>query len=287
MIHIEVIWLILLDFSIDLMKTALFSVILLYFLGTIPGSAQRFDSGTEQGDNWNRTREIIDCAPRLVDRRDLVEDNFNHRYITNNPRDIELGYFSVEPITYSEEGRRFCEASLPAAGVSESYFRGTYETYYTMPGEGVYRITIESNALVFNNEVRIINAQNTVATIEALHRVQIIADTSMIPEVVSEPNSHTNNVYSWEVEVEETGDWQGSACQGDCNDLRGEEIPVGTSNILMSRKLKGSGVITIRESVIFQVAALSSYKYEPIFQAVSLFNFEPLSISAKLLPCEE
>ena len=260
---------------------------LIFLLGTIPATAQRIDSEKEKGDNWDRTKEILDCAPRLVDRRDLVEDNFEHRYITNNPRDIEVGYFSVEPITYFEEGRRFCEASLPAAGVSDSYFRGTYETYYTLPGQGVYRLTIESNALIFNNEVRVINAQNTVATIQAAHRVQIISDTTMIPAEVVEPNSITKNVYSWEVEVTETGDWQGSACKGDCNDLHGEEVPVGTSNILLTRKLKGPGVITIRESVIFQVEALSSYKYEPIFQAVSLFNLEPLSISAKLLPCEE
>ena len=280
-------WLILHEFFIDFMKTTLIALSVLFFLGTIPGQAQRIDSKKEQGDSWNRTREILDCAPRLVDRRDLVEDNFEHRYITNNPRDIEVGYFSVEPITYIEEGRRFCEASLPAAGVSKSFFRGTYETIYTLPGKGVYRIIVESNALIFNNEVRIINAQNTVATIEASHRLQIVADTTMNPEAVPGPNSITNKVYTWEVEVEESGNWQGSACKGDCDDLYGEEIPIGTSNILLSRKLKGPGVITIRESVIFQVEALSSFKYEPIFQAVSLFNLEPLSISAKLLPCEE
>ena len=104
---------------------------LIFLLGIIPATAQRIDSEKEKGDSWDRTKEILDCAPRLVDRRDLVEDNFEHRYITNNPRDIEVGYFSVEPITYFEEGKRFCEASLPAAGVSDSYFRGTYETYYT------------------------------------------------------------------------------------------------------------------------------------------------------------
>lgn len=283
-------WWILVNFArfpFAMTKTILTAFLTIYFLGTIPGEAQPIDSKNEKVDSWNRTREILDCAPRLVDRRDLVEDNFEHRYITNNPRDIEVGYFSVEPITYIEEGRRFCEASLPAAGVSESFFRGTYETIYTLPGKGVYRIIVESNALIFNNEVRIINAQNTVATIDASHRLQILADTTMIPEVVSNPNSITNNVYTWEVEVEESGDWQGSACKGDCNDLYGEEIPVGTSNILLSRKLKGPGVIAIRESVIFEVESLSSYKYEPIFQAVSLFNFEPLSISAKLLPCEK
>ena len=269
------------------MKTTIVILSLLFSLGMIPVHAQRIDPGEEKGDNWDRTRVILECAPRLVDRRDLVEDNFEHRYVTNNPRDIEVGYFSVEPITYFDEGRRFCEASLPATGVSDSYFRGTYETMYTLPGDGVYRIIIESNALIFNNEVRIINAQNTVATIEASHRLQIISDTSLNPEVVSEPNSITSKVYTWEVEVEETGSWHGSACKGDCDDLHGEEIPVGTSSMLLSRKLKGPGVVTIRESVIFEVEALSSYKYEPIFQAASLFSLEPLSISAKLLPCEE
>ncbi|MEN8228288.1 MAG: hypothetical protein ABFS38_09055 [Bacteroidota bacterium] len=269
------------------MKTTILIASLIFYLGMFPGHAQHIDQGEEKGDNWDRTREILKCAPRLVDRRDLVEDNFEHRYITNNPRDIEVGYFSVEPITYFEEGRRFCEASLPVAGVSASYFRGTYKTMYTLPGEGVYRIMIESNALMFNNEVRIINAQNTFATIEASHRLQIISDTSMNREALSESNSTTNIVYTWEVEVEETGAWQGTSCEGDCNDLRGEEIPVGTSSILLTRKLEGPGVIIIQESVIFQVEALSTYKYDPIFQAASLFSLEPLSISAKLLPCEE
>lgn len=269
------------------MRRATVVFLLLLLLRMIPGYAQRIDQGEKHGENWDRTREILDCAPRLVDRNDLVEDNFTHLYITNNPRDVEVGYFSVEPITYFDEGRRFCETSLPAAGVSESYFRGTYETLYTLPGDGVYQLSIQSNALVFNNEVRIINAQNTVANIEASHRLQIIADTSMKTADIPDPNSVTNQVYRWEVEVEASGFWQGSACKGDCNDLHGEEIPVGTSTLLLSRKLRGPGVIAIRESVIFQMDALSAYKYEPIFQAACLFNLEPLSISAKLLPCEK
>ncbi len=274
------------NFPIFFMKSAHLLIALSIYLVTIPVQAQRIDSPKEKGDNWDRTKEILDCSPKLTDRRDLVEDDFEHRYITNNPRDIEVGYFSVEPITYFDEGRRFCEASLPAAGVSDSYFRGTYSTNYTLPGKGVYRLAIESNALIFNNEVRIINAQNTVATIEASHRLQIIADTTVATDTDLNPNSSTNKVYTWEVEVEENGNWQGSTCKGDCNDLFEEEIPVGTSNIRLSRKFKGPGMIAIRESVIFQISALSSYKYEPIFQAVSLFNLEPLSISAKLLPCE-
>lgn len=235
---------------------------------------------------WKRTREILDCAPRLVDRRDLVEDNFDHNYVTNNPRDIEVGYFSVEPVTYSDEGRRFCEASLPAAGVSETYFRGTYSTSYTLPGEGVYRIRVESNALVFNNGVRLINAQNTVATIQASHRLQILSDTSLQVDTVKRPNSSTAEVYNWEVEVEETGNWQGNVCTGDCHDLHGEDVPAGYSGLAMTREFRGPGTITIRESVLFKINALSAYKYEPIFQAPCLFSFEPLSISAKILPCE-
>lgn len=269
------------------MRSALITFALLFSLALLPGLAQRINLEQEKGASWDRTREILDCAPRLVDRRDLVEDNFIHRYLTDNPRDVEVGYFSVEPITYFEEGRRFCEAALPAAGVSTSYFRGTYETNYTLPGKGIYQINIESNALVFNNEIRIINAQNTVATIDASHRLQIVGDTTMNPDVVSDPNSNNADVYTWEVEVEENGKWQGSACKGDCNDLYGEEIPIGTSILTLSRKIKGPGVITIRESIIFELETLSSFKYEPIFQAACLFNLEPLSVSAKLLPCED
>lgn len=269
------------------MKRAAVTLIPLFLMWMIPAKAQRIDPGAEAGENWDRTRKILECAPRLVDRMDLVEDNFTHQYITNNPRDVEVGYFSVEPITYFDEGRRFCETSLPAAGVSESYFRGTYETLYTLPGDGVYQLNIESNALVFNNDVRIINAQNTVATIAASHRLQVIADTSMKIAEPADPNSVTKLVYTWEVEVESSGRWQGSACKGDCNDLHGAETPVGTSTLLLSRKFRGPGVIAIRESVIFQLDALSAFKYEPIFQASCLFNLEPLSISAKLLPCEQ
>jgi len=269
------------------MRYRLLAVLLLYLLGIKTVQAQRIDRRTSNPGNWNRTKEILDCAPRLVDRQDLVEDDFEHRYLTNNPRDIEVGYFSVEPITYFEEGRRFCEAALPAAGVSDTYFRGTYQTNYTLPGKGIFRIRIESNALVFNNEIRIINAQNTVATIDASHRLQIVSDSTMNPGVVSDPNSITREIYSWEVDVEETGRWQGSACKGDCDDLKGGDLPVGSSSLVLTRKVKGPGVITIRESVIFRMEAISSYKYEPIFQAESLFSLEPLSISTKLLPCEE
>jgi hypothetical protein len=78
-----------------------------------------------------------------------VEDNFEHQYITDNLRDIEIGYFSVETITSFEEGNRFCGVFLPAAGVSSSYFRGTYTTSYTRAGNGLFEINIGSNALIY------------------------------------------------------------------------------------------------------------------------------------------
>lgn len=268
------------------MKFSVIASTFISLLVVISGYSQSITPGGSGGDDWDRTREILNCAPQLVDRTDLVEDNFEHLYVTNNPRDIEVGYFSVEPITYVEEGRRFCEASLPAAGVSQSYFRGTYETSYTLPGERVYQVNIESNALILNNEIRIINAQNTVAEIEASHRLQIMVDTSKNSEYSTNSNSSTSKAYTWEVEIEESGKWQGNVCSGDCY-LQNETTPIGTSTISLSRKVRGPGVVTIRESVIFQVEALSSYKYEPIFQAICLFNLEPLSISTKLLPCEE
>lgn len=258
----------------------------IFIITALSGYSQVQDRHPAESDDWERTQEILNCTPKLVDRRDLVEDNFEHRYVTDNPRDIELGYFSVEPITFFEDGRRFCEASLPAAGVSHSYFRGTYETTYELPGDDVYRVTFESNALIFNNEIRIINAQSTVADIDASHRLQIIADTSLNPEATVDLNSSTSRVYYWEVELDESGEWQGNFCEGECN-MQEEEIPGGNSTITMTRKVRGPGTVTIRESVIFHVNALSAFKYDPIFQAVCLFNLEPLSVSAKLLPCEE
>lgn len=252
----------------------------------IEGEAQvRDQSGPGTGD-WERTREILNCTPRLIDRMDLVEDRFDHQYITDNPSSIEVGFFSVEPITFFEDGRRFCEACLPAAGVSQSYFRGTYETTYKLPGNGVYQVRFESNALIFNNELRTLTPQNTVAKIEASHRMQILADTSLNPEATVDLNSSTSRVYLWEVELNEDGEWQGNFCEGECN-MQEEEIPGGPSTISMERRIKGPGLVTIRESVIFHVDALSAYKYDPIFQAICLFNLEPLSITTKLLPCEE
>jgi len=84
-----------------------------------------------------------------LDRKDLVQDSFEHQYITNNPREMAIGYFSVEPVTYFKEGNRFCEVFLPAAGVSSSYFRGTYTTSYTRAGNGLFEINIGSNALIY------------------------------------------------------------------------------------------------------------------------------------------
>lgn len=265
----------------------LFTILsVLFVFAVIAGYSQNQDQNESRGDDWERTREMLNCTPKLVDRQDLVEDNFEHRYVTDNPRDIEVGYFSVEPITFFEEGQRFCEASLPAAGVSQSYFRGTYETSYTIPGDRIYSIKFESNALIFNNEIRIINAQSTVANIEASHRLQIIADTTLKRDNSIDLNSFTSKVYYWEMELDDTGEWQGNFCEGECN-MQEEEIPGGHSSISLTREIRGPGVITVRESVIFHVNALSAFKYEPIFQAICLFNLEPLSVSAKLLPCEE
>jgi hypothetical protein len=267
------------------MKLKIIAIAVIIIYPVIQLCSQDNKGAGSQGTGWKRTREILDCVPRLVDRQDLVEDNFNHRYITNNPRDIEVGYFSVEPITYVEQGNRFCEVSLPAAGVSSSYFRGTFTTSYTLPGKGVYQINIQSNALIYNNEIRIINPQRTIATVVASHRLQVITDAAENPNTDMDNSSSTLGVYSWEVEIDEKGRWKGNSCEGECN-MQDEEIPGGHSSINLDRKIKGPGVLVIEESVIFHVEALSAYKYEPIFQAISFFNFEPLSISAKLLPCE-
>ena len=252
----------------------------------VPARSQNNGSGTSEGNGWERTREILKCAPRLVDRRDLVEDNFEHRYVTNNPRDIEVGYFSVEPITYFEEGKRVCEASLPVAGVSQTHFRGSYETTYTLPGEGVYRINLESNALVFSNDLRIINPQNTVARIDASHRMEIVVDSLKNPPSPKVQNSITQPSYTWEIEIDETGGWEAEIISCDI-DLHDRVAPSGISTINTSMDLQGPGIVVIRESVIFDINTLSAYKYDPIFQAACLFSLEPLSVSAKLLPCGE
>ena len=232
--------------------------------------------------------QLIDpeCYPRLVDRRDLVEDHFEHSYITNNPRDIEVGYFSVEPITFFESGRRFCEASIPAAGVSDSYFRGTYRTRYSLPGEGVYELQITSNALIFNQDIRIINAQNTLATVHARHRMQLEGESIIQRTDVPRTTTRTAEAYVWEVEIDERAHWEGVVIPAGI-EPHNDTIPGGYSIISQNVKVRGPGVVTIRESVIFRVEALSAYKYDPIFQTICLFNLEPLHISAKLLPCEE
>ena len=267
------------------MKLKIISMAIIILFPVIHLQSQNYKSGDPQGNNWERTKEIRDCLPRLLDRKDLVQDNFEHQYITNNPREIEIGYFSVEPVTYFEEGNRFCEVFLPAAGVSSSYFRGTYITSDTLEGNGLYEITIGSNALIYNNEIRIINAQPTLAKIEASHQIQILADTSLNPHTLIDNNSSTLVVYTWEVEIDEKGMYKGNSCEGKCN-TRDEKIPGGHSSLYLNREVRGPGVLVIEESVIFHMEALSAYKYGPSFQAVSFFNLEPLSISVKLLPCE-
>jgi len=269
----------------EAMKLKIISIAIIILFPVIHLQSQNYKSGDPQGDNWERTKEIRDCLPRLLERKDLVQDSFEHQYITNNPREIEIGYFSVEPITYFEEGNRFCEVFLPAAGVSSSYFRGTYKTSYTLAGNGLYEISIVSNALIYNNEIRIINAQPTLAKIKASHRIEILADTSLNPHTLIDNNSFTQVVYTWEVEIDENGMYKGNSCEGKCN-TRDEKIPGGHSSLYLDREVRGPGVLAIEESVIFHMEALSAYKYGPSFQAVSFFNLEPLSISVKLLPCE-
>jgi hypothetical protein len=268
------------------MKYLVYIIIFLVAVPVIPGWSQGIGNGEVEGSDWNRTRAILDCAPRLVDRRDLVEDNFDHRYVTDNPRDIEIGYFSVEPITYLEEGRRFCEALLPASGVSHTYFRGCYVTSYYLPGDGVYNVTITSNALIFNNELRIINAQNTIAEIEATHRMEIEVDTTLNPSSPEDITFRSNRAYGWELEIDQSGAWHGELLRGDLV-LYDSELPAGLSKLVIMKRIKGPGLVRIRESVIFRVNSVSSYKYDPIFQAACLFSLEPLSVTTRLLPCEQ
>lgn len=258
-------------------------VIMASFLLSLP--AQELKLRSHEEEEWDRTRLIMDCAPRLVDRRDLVEDNFDHRYVTNNPRDIEVGYFSVEPITYMEEGRRFCEANLPAAGVSQSYFRGFYVTTYTLPGDEMYQVDIESRALVFTNDILIINAQHALGEIEASHRLEIKLDTTKNPVSPSDLTYTSNTVFNWAVEIDQSGRWHGELRPGNI-ELIDSEIPAGISRLSINRKVRGPGTITIRESVVFKVNAVSAFKYDPIFTADCLFSLEPLGVSTRVFPCE-
>lgn len=228
---------------------------------------------------------MLDCSPMLVDRMDLVEDNFDHRYVTNNPRDIEVGYFSVEPITYTEQGKRFCEASLPAAGVSESYFRGCYVSTYTLPGNGLYEVSIESRALVYYNEILIITAQHSLGEINASHRLEIELDTSLNPHSAGAFPYLSRDVFNWDVEIDQSGRWHGELSPGNI-ELKDSDLPAGISILEISRKVRGPGTVTVRESVVFKVHSVSAFKYDPIFQADCLFLLDPLSVSARLLPCE-
>jgi hypothetical protein len=262
-------------------------ILLLLILPLLPVGAQESHAEKEEADNdWDRTRRIMNCAPRLVDRRDLVEDQFDHRYITNNPRDIEVGYFSVEPITYLDAGKRFCEALLPAAGVSHSYFRGCYATTYELPGSGIYDLEFISSALIFNNGIRMINAQNALGEVEALHRIEIVLDTVLNPPSPYEYTFNSKEAYSWELEIDESGNWNGELVPGDFK-LTDTEIPAGQSRLSLRRRVRGPGIVTVRESVIFRVEAISAYRYDPIFQVACLFSLDPLGISTRLLPCEE
>lgn len=248
-------------------------------------SAQTIRTRSHEEEDWDRSRRMLDCSPMLVDRMDLVEDNFDHRYVTNNPRDIEVGYFSVEPITYTEQGKRFCEASLPAAGVSESYFRGCYVSTYTLPGNGLYELAIESRALVYYNEILIITAQHSLGEINASHRLEIELDTSLNPQSAGAFPYLSRDVFNWDVEIDQSGRWHGELSPGNI-ELMDSDLPAGISILEISRKVRGPGTVTVRESVVFKVHSVSAFKYDPIFQADCLFLLDPLSVSARLLPCE-
>lgn len=248
-------------------------------------SSQTIRTMSHEEEDWDRSKTMLDCSPMLVDRMDLVEDNFDHRYVTNNPRDIEVGYFSVEPITYTEQGKRFCEASLPAAGVSESYFRGCYVTTYTLPGNGLYELTIESRALVYYNEILIINSQHSMGEIDASHRLEIEVDTSLNPQSATALPYQSKDVFKWDVEIDQSGRWHGELETGDIKMLDAD-LPAGISILELKRKVRGPGSITVRESVVFKVNSVSAFKYDPIFQADCLFLLDPLSVSTRLLPCE-
>lgn len=248
-------------------------------------SSQTIRTKSLEQEDWDRSRHMLECAPQLVDRRDLVEDNFNHRYITNNPRDIEVGYFSVEPITYMDEGKRFCEANLPAAGVSSSYFRGCYVTTYTLPGNGVYQVEIESRAMVYYNELLVINAQHSMGEIDAIHRLEIDLDTALNPSSPSDLSFLSKPVFNWEIEIDQSGGWHGELIPGDI-ELSDAELPAGISSLSIKRKVRGPGTITVRESLVFNVSSISAFKYDPIFQANCFFMLDPLGITSRLLPCE-
>lgn len=259
-------------------------IILLWLPQTLLCGQQAEQDVEREG--WDRTRQIMDCAPRMVEQQQLVEDNFDHSYITNNPRDIEVGYFSVEPITYMEKGNRFCEALLPASGVSHTYFRASYETTYSLPGRGVYMLELSSRAMVFNNDLRIINSQNTIAAIEASHRLEVHGDDQVFFVDNDASTFVENQAYTWELEILEDGSWNGELEAGKAIEMSDAEIPAGYSQLKLIKKVQGPGTLSIRESVIFRVNSVSAFKYDPIFQAVCLFNFEALGICTHLLPCE-
>jgi hypothetical protein len=266
------------------MKRLIIILMAAWILLPATAGGQTVNSQGREEREWERTRKILECAPRLIERRELVEDQFDHRYVTNNPRDIEIGYFSVEPITYLEQARRFCEVLLPASGVSESYFRGYYTTRYELPGDGVYRVSIRSSTLIFNNEPRLINAQNTVAEVEASHHLEVEMDTTGQNGYGHEKVAKSNRAYQWNLEIGNTGTWHGELDPGEI-EITDFEIPSGYSEIELEEEYKGPGILVIRESVIFRVSSVSAYKYDPIFQAVCLFSMEPLAITTRLLPC--
>ena len=64
------------------------------------------------------------------------------------------------------------------------------------------------------------------------------------------------------------------------------DVPAVLSGLERTVLVRGPGEVSIRESVVFEVSSISSFKYDPIFQAICLFSLDPLEITTRLLPCE-
>ncbi len=63
------------------MRKKFATLCLLLVFAVLPDYSQDQDQDEARSDDWERTREMLNCTPKLVDRQDLVEDNFEHRRI--------------------------------------------------------------------------------------------------------------------------------------------------------------------------------------------------------------
>jgi len=158
-------------------------------------------------------------------------------------------------------------------------------TNYTLPGDGVYTVEIESRALVFYNDILIINAQNSVGEINASHRLDIELDTALNPLAPGDLDYQSKDVFNWAVEIDQSGRWLGEIQPGSV-EMIDADLPAGISMLNMKRKVRGPGTIKVRESVVFEVSSISAFKYDPIFQADCLFSLDPLGITTREHPCE-